>query len=62
MMRSGRRTTGSLRSRICCGLASWIDSHGWKYDLLALIRFSRFIFSACCKRTYGSVIGERAAT
>jgi hypothetical protein len=39
-----------------------MDSQGLKYDVLALIRLSRFIFSACCQRAYGSVIGERQAT
>jgi len=61
MMSSGTSVTGSRRSRICWGLLSKIVSHGLKNVVWFLTMGSRFIASACWKRAYGSLTGERIA-
>ena len=62
MMSSGGRFAFSRRSRISCGFASWIASQGTNHFFVFCTMCSRFIFSACRKRAYGSLIGERVAT
>jgi hypothetical protein len=46
MISSGTSDTASRRSRISCGLASWIVSHGLKKVLLFVIMLSRFFSTA----------------
>src|SRR5262249_7151829 len=60
--RSGIRLTFSRRSRISCGLDSWIVSHGTKKVLLFLIMLSRLRLSAFWKRAKVLLIGDRVAT
>ena len=62
MMSSGTRVTFSSRSRISCGLLSWIVSHGLKNTLLFFIMLSLRRRSAFSKRAKVLLTGERIAT
>ena len=62
MISSGTSVTFSRRSRISCGLLSWIVSHGLKNVVLFVDHASRFRRSAFWKRANGLLIGERIAT